>query len=83
MAAGKGTRMKSALPKVLHPLAGKPLLGHVLATAHAVQARNAVVITGHGAIEVESPAATGPYPVEQLPSSAHAHAPARYVRAAE
>lgn len=54
MAAGKGTRMKSALPKVLHPLAGKPLLGHVLATAHAVQARNAVVITGHGAIEVEA-----------------------------
>jgi bifunctional UDP-N-acetylglucosamine pyrophosphorylase/glucosamine-1-phosphate N-acetyltransferase len=54
MAAGKGTRMKSKLPKVLHPLAGKPLLGHVLDTAQALNARKAVVITGHGAIEVEA-----------------------------
>jgi bifunctional UDP-N-acetylglucosamine pyrophosphorylase/glucosamine-1-phosphate N-acetyltransferase len=54
MAAGKGTRMKSLLPKVLHPLAGRPLLHHVLSTARALQARQAVVITGHGAIEVEA-----------------------------
>jgi len=54
MAAGKGTRMKSVLPKVLHPLAGRPLLRHVLDTARALQARQAVVITGHGAIEVEA-----------------------------
>ncbi len=54
MAAGKGTRMKSRLPKVLHPLAGRPLLRHVLDTAQALQARRAVVITGHGAIEVEA-----------------------------
>ena len=54
MAAGKGTRMKSRLPKVLHPLAGRPLLRHVLDTAQAVGARRAVVITGHGAIEVEA-----------------------------
>ena len=54
MAAGKGTRMKSLLPKVLHPLAGRPLLHHVLDTARALQARQAVVITGHGAIEVEA-----------------------------
>ena len=54
MAAGKGTRMKSKLPKVLHPLAGKPLLGHVLDTAQALHARQAVVITGHGAIGVEA-----------------------------
>jgi bifunctional UDP-N-acetylglucosamine pyrophosphorylase/glucosamine-1-phosphate N-acetyltransferase len=54
MAAGKGTRMKSRLPKVLHPLAGRPLLRHVLDTAQALQARQAVVITGHGAIEVEA-----------------------------
>ncbi len=39
MAAGKGTRMKSLLPKVLHPLAGRPLLRHVLDTAQALQAR--------------------------------------------
>ena len=54
MAAGKGTRMKSRLPKVLHPLAGRPLLRHVLDTAQALRARRAVVITGHGAIEVEA-----------------------------
>ncbi len=54
MAAGKGTRMKSKLPKVLHPLAGRSLLRHVLDTAQALQARQAVVISGHGAIEVEA-----------------------------
>ena len=54
MAAGKGTRMKSPLPKVLHPLAGRPLLVHVLDTAQALQARSAVIVTGHGAIEVEA-----------------------------
>ncbi len=47
MAAGKGTRMKSALPKVLHRLGGKPLLQHVLDTAALLNARQAVVITGH------------------------------------
>ena len=54
MAAGKGTRMKSQRPKVLHRLAGRPLLGHVLDSAAALQARSAVVVTGHGAIEVEA-----------------------------
>lgn len=54
MAAGKGTRMKSRLPKVLHRLAGKALLQHVLDTAAALQARRVVVITGHGAEQVEA-----------------------------
>ena len=54
MAAGKGTRMKSRHPKVLQKLAGRPLLGHVLATAAQLKARSAVVITGHGATEVEA-----------------------------
>ena len=54
MAAGKGTRMKSRHPKVLQKLAGRPLLGHVLATAAQLKARSAVVITGHGAAEVEA-----------------------------
>lgn len=54
LAAGKGTRMKSRLPKVLHKLAGTPLLGHVLATAAALQARHVVVVTGHSAPEVEA-----------------------------
>ncbi len=54
MAAGKGTRMKSRRPKVLQDLAGRPLVQHVLDTAAQLQARMAVVITGHGADQVES-----------------------------
>ena len=54
MAAGKGTRMKSALPKVLHRLGGRALLGHVIDCAARLSARQVVVITGHGAIEVEA-----------------------------
>lgn len=54
MAAGKGTRMKSTLPKVLHRLGGKALLHHVLDTASHLKARSAVVITGHGALEVKN-----------------------------
>lgn len=54
MAAGKGTRMKSKLPKVLHRLAGRALLQHVVDTATGLQARRVVVITGHGAAEVEA-----------------------------
>jgi bifunctional UDP-N-acetylglucosamine pyrophosphorylase/glucosamine-1-phosphate N-acetyltransferase len=53
MAAGKGTRMKSRLPKVLQRLAGMPLVQHVLNTAAQLNARSAVVITGHGADQVE------------------------------
>jgi len=53
MAAGKGTRMKSRLPKVLHRLAGRALVDHVIDSAHGLQARSVVLITGHGAAEVE------------------------------
>ena len=54
MAAGKGTRMKSDRPKVLHELAGRSLLEHVLHTAGAVAADRIVVVTGHGAEQVEA-----------------------------
>jgi bifunctional UDP-N-acetylglucosamine pyrophosphorylase/glucosamine-1-phosphate N-acetyltransferase len=54
MAAGKGTRMKSERPKVLHTLAGRPLLQHVLDTAHRLGADHTIVITGHGADDVEA-----------------------------
>jgi bifunctional UDP-N-acetylglucosamine pyrophosphorylase / glucosamine-1-phosphate N-acetyltransferase len=52
MAAGKGTRMKSKLPKVLHTLAGRALLHHVIDTAAQLQPRSLVAVTGHGARQV-------------------------------
>jgi len=54
MAAGKGTRMKSRFPKVLQRLAGRALLQHVLDQAAFLGARSAVVVTGHGAAQVEA-----------------------------
>jgi bifunctional UDP-N-acetylglucosamine pyrophosphorylase/glucosamine-1-phosphate N-acetyltransferase len=57
LAAGQGKRMRSDLPKVLHPLAGRPLLAHVLGTARAVAAKlglpaDVVVVVGHGGAQV-------------------------------
>src|SRR4051794_29352149 len=49
LAAGQGTRMKSALPKVLHPIAGRPMLAHVLEVARALGARESVGVTAPGA----------------------------------
>ena len=54
LAAGKGTRMRSALPKVLQPLAGQPLLAHVLRTAQLLQAERRIVVVGHGADAVQA-----------------------------
>ncbi len=61
MAAGKGTRLKSKHPKVLHEVAGKPILAHVIATAtHLVPASDVYVIIGHEAARVrEAVGATG------------------------
>ena len=52
LAAGKGTRMKSALPKVLHPVGGQPMLARVVATASKFDNPRVVVVLGHGAQEV-------------------------------
>jgi bifunctional UDP-N-acetylglucosamine pyrophosphorylase/glucosamine-1-phosphate N-acetyltransferase len=52
LAAGKGKRMHSDLPKVLHPLAGKPLLAHVIATARQLGAARICVVYGHGGEQV-------------------------------
>jgi bifunctional UDP-N-acetylglucosamine pyrophosphorylase/glucosamine-1-phosphate N-acetyltransferase len=75
MAAGKGTRMKSRHPKVLHRLAGRPLLGHVLGTTAQLGEHHCWVITGHGADAVESAiAGTGARAVRQMPQLGTGHA---------
>jgi len=54
LAAGQGTRMKSSLPKVLHPVGGKPMIGHVLDTVHAAGASECHVVYGHGGGQVQA-----------------------------
>lgn len=54
LAAGKGTRMKSSLPKVLQPLAMKPLLAHVIETAEQLPTDQIVTVIGHGAERVQT-----------------------------
>ena len=54
LAAGKGTRMQSAKPKVLQTLAGKPLLGHVLDTCHMLTVDSTIVVYGFGGEQVQS-----------------------------
>ncbi len=54
LAAGKGTRMKSALPKFLHPLGGRPMLDHVLSNAMALAPKKIILVVGHGAEAVKT-----------------------------
>ncbi|MDM0076037.1 bifunctional UDP-N-acetylglucosamine diphosphorylase/glucosamine-1-phosphate N-acetyltransferase GlmU [Variovorax sp. J2P1-59] len=79
MAAGKGTRMKSSLPKVLHRLGGRALVAHVIDTAGRIGARNVVVVTGHGATDVETAlegavAGVAPQFARQVPQLGTGHA---------
>ena len=53
LAAGQGTRMYSALPKVLHPVAHKSMLGHVIDAARSLRPDSIQVVVGHGATQVE------------------------------
>ncbi|MGK0440593.1 MAG: bifunctional UDP-N-acetylglucosamine pyrophosphorylase/glucosamine-1-phosphate N-acetyltransferase [Pseudohongiellaceae bacterium] len=53
LAAGQGTRMRSKLPKVLHPVAGKPMVGHVIDSAKQIGATAIHVVVGHGAEQVK------------------------------
>ena len=75
MAAGKGTRMKSSLPKVLHRLGDRSLLQHVLDSTASLDAQSRIVITGHGAEQVEA-AVSAPCLsfVRQMPQLGTGHA---------
>ena len=53
LAAGQGKRMQSNLPKVLHPIAGRPMLTHVLDSARALGAQRIAIVVGHGAEQVK------------------------------
>jgi bifunctional UDP-N-acetylglucosamine pyrophosphorylase/glucosamine-1-phosphate N-acetyltransferase len=54
LAAGQGTRMRSALPKVLHEVAGRPLVEHVVRAAQLLEPARIIIVTGHGAEQVEA-----------------------------
>ncbi len=60
LAAGQGTRMRSRLPKVLQPMAGRPLLGHVVATARSLGCDEVTVVYGHGGDTVKQAFANEP-----------------------
>ncbi|ADV66840.1 bifunctional UDP-N-acetylglucosamine diphosphorylase/glucosamine-1-phosphate N-acetyltransferase GlmU [Deinococcus maricopensis] len=54
LAAGQGTRMRSKLPKMLHPVAGRPMVGWSVNAAKTLGARDIIVVTGHGADQIET-----------------------------
>ena len=66
LAAGKGTRMKSPLPKVLHRAAGRSLLGHVLEAAKGAGASNHYVVVGHGRDEVLAELSASTYDFKEI-----------------
>jgi bifunctional UDP-N-acetylglucosamine pyrophosphorylase/glucosamine-1-phosphate N-acetyltransferase len=74
LAAGQGTRMRSRIPKVLHPLAGRPMLDHVLAALAGAGVERPVVVTGHGAEAVEAALGTRASTVRQEPQRGTADA---------
>lgn len=75
LAAGQGTRMRSDLPKVLHPLAGRSLLSHAIETAHALDGAAVHVVIGHGAEQVQAQLdASGIHWVEQVEQLGTGHA---------
>lgn len=74
LAAGKGVRMASGRPKVLHRLAGRPLISHVLQAAAALSPATTTVVVGHQADLVERTVGSGPRFVRQEPQLGTAHA---------
>jgi bifunctional UDP-N-acetylglucosamine pyrophosphorylase/glucosamine-1-phosphate N-acetyltransferase len=74
LAAGQGTRMRSRVPKVLHELAGRPMLAHVLDTLESAGIGRSIVVTGHGADAVEAAIAARARCVRQEPQRGTADA---------
>lgn len=74
LAAGQGTRMRSRIPKVLHPLAGRPMLDHVLDALDEAGVGRTIVVTGHGADAVESAVGDRATTVRQEPQRGTADA---------
>ena len=74
LAAGQGTRMKSDLPKVLHPLAGRPLVTYAVETARAMTDIPPVLVVGHGAEAVRDAVGDGVVFVEQTEQRGTGHA---------
>ena len=74
LAAGKGTRMKSDLHKVLHPIAGRPMLEHLLASAAELAPQRQVVIAGHGRDQLEAQLGTRAAIAVQEPQLGTGHA---------
>jgi len=79
LAAGKGKRLKSSLPKVLHPICGKPALWHVLRAARGARPTKVVIVVGHGADDVRAAVASwkltpAPVFVEQTEQLGTGHA---------
>ncbi|MDR2876512.1 MAG: bifunctional UDP-N-acetylglucosamine diphosphorylase/glucosamine-1-phosphate N-acetyltransferase GlmU [Chromatiales bacterium] len=77
LAAGAGKRMRSALPKVLHPLAGRPLVEHVFRAAHALAPDRIHVVHGHGGDQLRARFENSPWPlhwVEQAERLGTGHA---------
>lgn len=74
LAAGQGTRMKSSLPKVLHPVAGKPMIWHALRAIQASTTEKPIVVVGHGAEEVTKYLGDSAQTVLQSPQLGTGHA---------
>ena len=74
LAAGKGVRMHSTLPKVLHPLLGQPLVTYAIATAQEVTRRQPILVIGHGADEIRQIAGESVQYVLQQPQLGTGHA---------
>jgi bifunctional UDP-N-acetylglucosamine pyrophosphorylase/glucosamine-1-phosphate N-acetyltransferase len=83
LAAGEGTRMRSATPKVLHPLAGRTMLGHVLAAAQPLHADTTLVVVGHGRDQVIKTLPDSARPVVQERQGGTGHAVRTALEAAD